>query len=263
MINSLILLDFDGVIADSAPECFETTYKAALSISRKSNCNELLSIKQTPRKKLKSVFIFYRGIVGPPEHFLSLLLLSKKLIDENKEYQINNNKLLNLFNNFNNKKNIDFINFKKVFFQIRHKDLRKLNKFISMNLPTNFTELLIDEIGKNWPFFILSAKDEKTIKLWLDFYKIEVKGIIGNKMIEKYNNSKYLSVKNYFFNTDKKFKNGLFIDDFVEHLDSKFNKLGIETYFANWGYGKNNNKKIDSIDIKQAVKKIKLMLKQN
>ncbi|MDA9651507.1 hypothetical protein N9T16_02360, partial [Pelagibacteraceae bacterium] len=176
MINSLILLDFDGVIVDSAPECFETTYKTALSISKGSNCNELLSIKQIPREKLKSVFIYYRGIVGPPEHFLSLLLLSKNLIDENKEYKIDNNELLNLFTNFNNKKNIDFINFKKVFFQIRHKDLRKLQTFISMNLPTNFTELLIDEIGKKWPFYILSAKDEKTIKLWLDFYNIEVKG---------------------------------------------------------------------------------------
>lgn len=261
MINSLILLDFDGVIVDSAPECFETAYEAVLSLGNKSNCNELLSIKQTSKNKLKSVFIFYRGIVGPPEHFLSLLLLSKKLIDENKVYQIDNNELLNIFNNLNIKKNLDLINFKKVFFQIRSENLRKFQTFISMNLPTNFTQLLISEIGKIWPFYILSSKDEKTIKLWLDYYKVEVKGIIGNKSLEGFNNNKYLLVKNYFFDLEKNFTGGLFIDDFVENLDSRFIKLGIKTYFANWGYGK-NNENIESIDTKEAIKKIKMIMKE-
>lgn len=260
MIYPLILLDFDGVIVDSAPECFETAYEAIFLIQKENNSRELLSIFEISKIYLKSVFIYYRGIVGPPEHFMTLLLLSKKLIDKKKEFKIAGSEVLLLFNNLNRQKKLKFINFKKVFFQIRNKNKKNLDIFIKMNNPTKFTQKIIKVFGKNWPFHILSAKDESTIKLWLDYFEIQVQSIIGNEILEKYHNNKYNVVKDTFFNKKDNFEKGLFIDDFEKNLDPRFLKLGIKTYFATWGYGSSNNN-IISVNEESAIKKIKLILK--
>ena len=259
MISPLILIDFDGVIVDSAPECFETTYQTILLLSNEDSLKEYCSIREIPKQKLKSIFLNYRGIVNPPEHFLTLMILVKKLILEKKEFKLSYQEILFEFNRLNKRSDLNFIKFKKYFFQSRKKYFRKINNFISMNEPTEFTNKVIEEFGYNWPFCILSAKNEEIIKLWLDYFNIEVKEILGNKILEKFNYNKYNAVKNIFFADNKERIKGLFIDDYEMNLDPNFSKLGIETYFANWGYGKNINHKV-SIDEKEAIIRIKKIL---
>lgn len=260
MIKPLILLDFDGVIADSAPECFETSYETILSIGNKKELKEFLQVREVPKSYLKSVFIYYRGIVGPPEHFLTLLLLSKSLIDKKIDFKINHKDLIVEFNALNSEKKEYFPSFKKFFFEIRKRHIKKLDFFMNLNKPTNFTNKIIDNFSKEWPFYILSAKDENTIELWLDYYKIKVMGIFGNVILEKYNNSKYDVIKNFLFESKDNLIKGLFIDDFEKNLDPRFFNIGINTYYANWGYGINSDG-VTIIDEDSAIKKIKEILK--
>ena len=146
--------------------------------------------------------------------------------------------------------------FKKIFFQTRKKYIHEIKNFISMNKPTIFANKMIKTFGYDWPFCILSAKNEETIKLWLNFFNIEVREIIGNKILEKFNYNKFKAVKSIFFNKKHEKFRGLYIDDFEMNLDPNFDKLGIKTYFANWGYGKNINHE-NSINEKEAIIKIK------
>ena len=82
MISPLILIDFDGVIVDSAPECFETSYQSILLLRKEYSLNDTYCVRKISKEKLKSIFLNYRGIVNPPEHFLTLMILAKKLILE-------------------------------------------------------------------------------------------------------------------------------------------------------------------------------------
>ena len=85
MISPLILIDFDGVIVDSAPECFETSYQSILLLRKEYSLNDTYCVRKISKEKLKSIFLNYRGIVNPPEHFLTLMILAKKLILEKKK----------------------------------------------------------------------------------------------------------------------------------------------------------------------------------
>jgi hypothetical protein len=234
----LILLDFDGVIADSAYECFESAYNASILISDQIQTPSAPFLKQIPKHELQSAFIFYRGIVGPPEHFLPLIGLIEQLYEQDLLYKIDDPNIATIFKTLVNNCQPYFNLFKITFFDVRHKSMQSIDTFMELNKPTRFTNRLIDIYKDNWPFYILSSKDETALATWFEHKKIKVLDIIGNQKLERFSGNKYAAVKAIFFENKSEFSTGIFIDDFVENLDPRFESLGINNYFANWGYGK-------------------------
>ena len=95
---------------------------------------------------------------------------------------------------------------KNCFFMIRKKNIKNIDNFMKLNKPTKFSNKLKLMFGNNWPIYILSSKDENTIREWLDFHKIKVRKIIGNRALSKYQNNKYNIVEKIFFYEKKTHK---------------------------------------------------------
>ena len=264
MAKNIVLLDFDGVLVNSAPECFKTCYDTIISFENLLTHNEAKSFKKIKKKELEKFFLYYRGIVGPPEHFFSLMMLARHLVEKKLNFNLSDKQINNLFLRLTKKYKEKNEIFKKLFFMIRKKNIKNIDNFMKLNKPTKFSNKLKLMFGNNWPIYILSSKDENTIREWLDFHKIKVRKIIGNRALSKYQNNKYNIVEKIFFTRKKPIRSGIFIDDFMKNLDIRFEKLGIQILFANWGYGKSSKKnKRFNINEINAIKKIKDVLSHN
>ena len=51
MAKNIVLLDFDGVLVNSAPECFKTCYDTIISFENLLTHNEAKSFKKIKKKK--------------------------------------------------------------------------------------------------------------------------------------------------------------------------------------------------------------------
>ena len=60
---------------------------------------------------------------------------------------------------------------KIVFYDKKKKNIKNIDNFMKLNKPTKFSNKLKLMFGNNWPIYILSSKDENTIREWLDFHK--------------------------------------------------------------------------------------------
>tara|TARA_B110000483_G_scaffold42412_1_gene52766 strand:- start:2104 stop:2781 length:678 start_codon:yes stop_codon:yes gene_type:complete len=213
----IYFLDLDGVIIDSIKECYE--------VSKEVYFKDKSFIYD--EKIYKEIFYEYRGIVGPANEFEHLhTLIEKKIVDTSFNIQ-SNFKLLKL-----NKETL----FEKSFFSYRKKLIEKnLNEWIKLNPLTDFGKKLVHR--NDLVIYIITTKNRVATKILLNHYKIFFNKIFSNEDIKKFG-----SKGNLIKNVVKKYdlKDVVFIDDLVDHLISAKN-LGITTYFADWGYGKNTN----------------------
>ena len=208
-------LDLDGVIIDSILECYFLSSKTYHK-------------KEIYNKREKSLFIKYRGLVGPPYQYYHLLkAINNNLNDEEK--------IVKSFKN-NNSQTKESINFESFFFQNREKKItQNFDDWIKLNPLTDFGNYI--KISKPKRLIIVTTKDKNSAKKILQHYNISYQKMYSNENIKSYGSKgRILNMHMQKFNIKKIY----FVDDYVNHLDSVENDK-IICFFANWGYGVNSN----------------------
>ncbi len=215
----LYFLDLDGVIIDSAEECYEVSMKVFYDKDKKRS------------SKYKKKFLENRGLVlnAGEYHLLheSLNLFFKDKIKSIKKY----------FEDKSGKLNFKTIKeFEKNFFLERKFLIRNNFDFwINLNPLTKFGEFIISKKLKR--VCIITSKNKFASKKILDFYGIKFEYLFGAEDIKSYQ-TKGNIIKSVLDNN--KISNSIFIDDSVRNLDTCVDQR-VKCYFAGWGYGVNTN----------------------
>ncbi len=217
----IFFLDFDGVIVDSIEECFQVSFKTYYK-------NKNFSYD---KKKYKNLFYDNRGLVKPPyEYFILHSAIENFLRFGKKSVESIFQSSLDLISNQEKE------DFEKSFFSIRSSLMEKdFESWALMNPLTQFGKKLVSKDKSN--LFIVTTKNFEATKALLDYYEIDVEEIHSNKEI-KAARTKGNLISNIIL--EKNIDNAIFIDDACEHLDSVQNPR-VQCFFADWGYGKNNN----------------------
>ena len=219
LFNRMIFFfDLDGVIIDSAKECY--------LISKLVYYNDK---EFTHEENLYSkLFYKHRGLVGNAGGFQILHTLIEKKI-KNKKVQIE--KEYDVM-----RKNTNSSKFEKLFFQKRSFIIdQDFSKWIKLNPLTKFGKKLREK--KDININIITTKNRTSTKLILNFHKIHYNEIYPIEEISKYGSKGNLIINKV---SPIDLSKVVFLDDLVDHLEIARN-LGIKSYFANWGYGQNTN----------------------
>ena len=209
--------DLDGVLIDSASECFEISSKIYYKKKIPPDCQKL--------------FLKFRGLVLEAREFFILhksidLFLEGKTDDIRKEFDA----MLNLVKNYEyNKFQEEFFNLRKTY---QDKDFKK---WIKLNPLTKFGRYVQKEKADN--VIIITSKNFVAAKEILDFYKIHYNEIIAAEKISHYKDKGEVLDK---FIKKNRIRVSIFVDDHVKNLDSVKNK-NVKCFFADWGYGQNSN----------------------
>ena len=211
-------IDLDGVIIDSAIECYEISSGIIFKD---------LNISKT--KEYKKNFLENRGLVLDAREYYVLHKCLEEVGFKNK------NKIEQKFYQLlevTEKLILD--KFEENFFNEREElSKEKFDKWIKLNPLTDFGRYIIKNEIQN--LIIITSKNYLSAKRILDYYNINYLDLFASSHISIEKN-KGRVIKNYL---DKnKIEKAIFIDDSVRNLDTCRDSR-VKCFFANWGYGKN------------------------
>lgn len=244
-----LYLDFDGVIADTANECIESTIR----IWQESNKNLEFQIdKKIYLDQLFNLAITYRYLVVHPEHFLVLIdTIAKTILDEkNIEEEKISKAFISNINLYESNHAKELEEFKLKLFDSRSKSIKNssCHEWVKMNPATRFwNELINSDFINIFNLKIISRKDENSISKWIEAFNINELEIYSNDILSK-NISKFDHIKKLQNKSD--FKKSYFIDDKrYEFNGGNWDSINVITVHAGWGYN-------DSKDNTDSVLKI-------
>tara|TARA_B100000795_G_scaffold267233_1_gene251677 strand:- start:4501 stop:5190 length:690 start_codon:yes stop_codon:yes gene_type:complete len=226
----IFFLDFDGVIVDSIDECFQVSFKTYYE-------NKIF---QYDEEEYKNLFYKNRGLVKPPYEYYILHKSIENFLASNQKKSVDLIFMESL-NQISEKEKEDFEN---AFFDNRKFLMEQdFESWASMNPLTQFGKKLVKKDNTN--IYIVTTKNLEATSALLKHHEIYVEEIYSNKDVKdaetKGNLINHLMI-------EKKIDNAIFIDDACEHLDS-INNSKVQCFFADWGYGKNENRhRIYNID---------------
>ena len=246
--KNIYYLDFDGVIADSATECINTSFLAWLKIVDDKKRGLVDS-----KKLIIEYALNFRYLVTPPENYYCLIDLLVDTVSQ-ANGKINYLQFEDSFKNKVDSENIETLNkFKEIFFQTRKERFSKKPKseWLDENPPTKFLKKF-KELTKNHncQVKIVSRKDKESIIVWLDQTKLNINEIYGNESLENFNNSKFSLIRH--LQHQNNLKSAIFIDDSPEEIyQEDWKSIFITPIIAGWGYNHFQD------NTKQVLKKIK------
>lgn len=217
--NSLIFLDFDGVICDSVRECFVSSWIAYSKDYYKDN---LTSIKI----EYKNNFIGLRPFIRSGEDYLLIhdLLLNNIKIKNQEEfdfYIVKTGK-------------IRMEEYKESLYKVRNSLLEQEKDFwLSLNYLYPHMKLLLSKYYSHKNLYIISTKKQKLIIEILNSNNIKIS---PDRVYDSGKSRKLDIVSDIMEKT--KVQDAVLIDDQIDHLSGNNNKR-IEVYLAKWGYIKN------------------------
>lgn len=216
----VLILDFDGVIVDSAPECW-------------LRCVDASKIDKTLKtfnysSPIKNIFLKMRYLVGPAHEFY-FLMKSLESYTRSDDIEKNFKKL-----SHSHKKNA--LEFKEFFFNSRVE--AKKNNMQGWIESNNFFDPVIKmakkfcEVDK---LYIATMKDEDSVIELLNYKNIfcDTSKILGLS----YGNNKH-SHLSYVIDQHPllSISDFLFMDDNIRHINEVYS-LRISSMLATWGYG--------------------------
>ncbi|NOY72903.1 MAG: hypothetical protein GXP14_11100 [Gammaproteobacteria bacterium] len=225
-MRAAVFLDFDGVVVDSIRECYIVSRDAYYGMSGTSH-----------EKLVENWFYKYRGLVRPPHHYCAIHQVIEKVISEEKD--VNAIRFANLFQQAVVATESQRGKFESIFFALRHYNQEQKDYWFSLNPLTGYGKTLVNQKFPN--YFIVTTKDEHSVRMLLEYYGISVAEIYSKDDYEQYGNKGVIIDR--VMNCNPQFEKGVFIDDAVEHLDT-VNNPKVDCYFADWGYGINNGYEI-------------------
>ncbi|GEK15073.1 cytidylyltransferase domain-containing protein [Aliivibrio fischeri] len=213
--ESIVFLDFDGVVVDSAKEA----YAISMLTSGKINKLDELDLDSEHCKR----FLGQRCHIGPAWNYFYLL----KCIDENKESQFSD-----ILPNEAGKEAKKFLN---EFFATRQVIRNHFwDDWLKLNELYNGSERFIELINNNKNVVIVTTKDSATVNALLIKYGIK-------REIDIYDSKDYdqFGCKSLFmddFIKNNKIKKAIFIDDSYSHIAKCEWVENLSVVQAKWGY---------------------------
>lgn len=234
----ILILDFDGLLVDSAPECWLRCVDAC-------QMDVLLGdVKFTNTDK--DAFLRMRYLVGPAHEFYFLM---RSLIECTLDSDIEKNfkKLMSGDNN-------NALQFKKYFFKSRiSAQSNNMKAWIESN---GFFEPALNmakRFSESGRLYIATMKDEKSVLELLRYNNIycDESKVLGKKYGDnKYSHISHVINQNPSINRD----DFLFMDDNIRHID-EIKSLKVSSMLVTWGYGTQSSierakkKQIRTIDL--------------
>ena len=218
--SPIYVLDFDGVICDSTPECMVSAWNAWNKNHKKEYFFEDLS--HFSKKQISEFRLLRPFVKGAGEYFTLM-----KILEEQNVTSIN----LLKYSEEVKKNKIKNIEFKKDFYFARKK-LRNLSekKWVELHYIYKPVINFMKKIDKN-SLCIATLKDRESVSLILKAQGLELSDsqIIDESMI----NNKLDALNIYVKKLKKKKNEIIFIDDNVTHLLDPF-KEGFSVFLSTW-----------------------------
>ncbi len=241
--NRAVFLDFDGVLFNTVKESYAVTCIAQKKYNSIDEINFNLNHYQ--------FFLKYRYLVGPAWNYKYIweLLNKKDVVSFECEY----------IDLISKAKIEEYIDFENLFFDTRKKlQNSSYKKWLNLNQPYEFLELIRNELSNNKSkFIIVTTKDKNTVQKLL---KLENICINDTQIYDKDDFCKYKNKANIINNIIKtnNITNAIFIDDSKKHLVHCNKIKNLELCQAGWGYVSNLDKDIDNVDT--IINKIKQII---
>ena len=221
----MIFLDFDGVLADSAQECYTVV----------SNLFAENSFE------IKNKFLQNRYLVKEPYGFY---ILFKLLLDGN-----NNRDIKTIYKKkYENISNLNKLKYTNNFFKKREELIKKegLDCWCQLNPPTKFfVKFMKYNSNKSKDFIIVSTKNSDEIDIWVKYYKMNPHSIYGNESYV-HSKNKFSLIKNVCNFDDN--QSNYFVDDNYEHITGNdWISINCIPLYAKWGYNNSDEDNTDSI----------------
>ena len=229
--TKFLILDFDGVLVDSAFEC----WSRCLDVCKSDKVFSNTKFNET----LKNSFFKYRYLVGPAREFYFLM---KSL-----SHSFNPEDVKENFRKFSSLDKLKSEEFEKNFFLSRK--IAKQNnkkKWIESNYFFEPVIKLARVFSDKNRLFIATLKDKKSV---IDLLKYKNLNINDSHILDLgYGDNKFDHISKILkINSNLSTNNFMFIDDNIKHI-METAPLGISTFLATWAY--NKFKKIESDKIK-------------
>lgn len=222
-MNRVIVLDFDGVIADSINECFLISYWAYRGIEKMES--GMFNIDGRPAKEL---FRKFRYLVGPAHEYYFLLKTVYSDIGKSDDG------FLDLYKINKQAYQQEAQEFCERFYKVRK---QAQTQFIAQWIKLNPLYVGIDNIIKGAlsreKLFIASTKDKASIDLIMKRNGFD---ILSKQILDKsFSLNKKLQLKEIICRTGGKAENVYFVDDNLTYLIN-VKPLGVKCFLATWGY---------------------------
>lgn len=237
MARKYLFWDFDGVIADSLQECLLVSYNAFSQLTNQQYFQEVYKVEDVP-EKIRQEFKRTRGYVRPAQEYC---VLFQAMVDG---VQINSQ---NDFEKALLKYKSMVLRFGDLFYDTRKKIMIADPEYWgSLNKVYPWVLESWGRLSEHFDYFIVSNKDAESIVLILSQNQMAMD---ESKIFGKdFSLSKKQIINHLLRNGSVNAADVLFIDDNYNHLlDVK--ELGVNLYFANWGYGKIEGKENKDINV--------------
>jgi len=221
MINTKVLiLDFDGLLVDSAPECWLRCVDATQVDASLKSLNY-----SHPNKK---AFLRMRYLVGPAYEFYFLM---KSLEGYTSDADVEKK-----FTSLSECENKNARRFVEYFFNSRvmaqKADMKSWIKSNNFFLPAIDMAKRFSKLGR---LYIATMKDEESVLELLKYHNIECdeSKVLGRRYGDDKSSHLSYVIDQYPLMRRNDF---LFMDDNIRHIDEIYS-LGIKSALVTWGYG--------------------------
>lgn len=214
----VLALDFDGVICDSRHECLELSLRCFAEVS--PDLYSLLAGEKMA--EARSFFLERRGLVRPARNFYLLWVWAACF----PERRLSANDFEAMASEFSG----ELVQFETLFFGNRAEILANdPEAFVSLN--PFYSGVVETWKAFSMPTYIVSTKDSNSIELLLRSKNISVDGVFGFGPNSKRENIAMI-IDKHAINPEAL----AFVDDNPLHLRDVAG-VGIQTFWASWGYG--------------------------
>jgi HAD superfamily hydrolase (TIGR01509 family) len=212
----ILALDFDGVICDSIVECLDTSYRALRLVDHTS------ALPEQPTLDWRDRFFERRGVVRPSGHYFLLW----QWIIRFPERKLS----ADAFEALAVPHAAAVATFEQTFHRLREEG--------QAEDPRAFVEAnpLFPGVQESWsqlpsPRYIVTTKDDASVRLILDAHTMTVDGVFGRGSGSKPSTLRALAARHGISPHDV-----VFVDDNALHV-AEAAAVGVTAVLAEWGYG--------------------------
>lgn len=233
----VLVLDFDGVIADSQYETLAVGFNSYLGLNKDT---KLFNGKKITFENFNSLKKEYKSAVNKfrklrplgidnfcPYVFLTAIEHNIKIKNQDEHIRLRNKLMPNSYNEY-----------VKIFLRERTEFQKKdFDKWVEMDMPIKMIIKSIKMLQKRYIVAVATMNRKKSIIRLLKKYKISPR-IIADPTISPDKKEQLTYIKNKL---KLNFRDMHFVDDQVRHFP-KLLKLGVNCYLATWGYNTREQK---------------------
>ena len=217
-MSGIFVFDFDGVLVDSAGECYATSIEAF---------KKLFDV-DVDSADMRRYFIENRYLVRPPEHFCILIQCFLEGSNEPASTQFERK-----VDKLSGQSKLMLDDFKASFLEARQAMKETdLQKWFALHRKYTEVDPLLKGLALD-KFYVATMKDRASVKQLLNHYGLAI--LEQNLFDGSIGKNKLLHLKKIIEKSEASPSEITFIDDSMVHL-SEVAETGVKLCFASWGY---------------------------